>query len=303
MKIAMLSDIHGNIVALEEVLKDARANNVDEYIIAGDIILDFPFPNEVIDKIKDLTPYVIKGNREKYLENYENDKDNPRWNTMQGITIKDNCEQISEENKEYIMKLPEQLSINFNGLKIKVVHGSPYKISDGLDFKDKIKLDKITNEMEEDILVVGHTHILAQYIEHNGKIIINDGVVGMHRHTKEAQYVILDYEDGNIQIQVRNIVYDKEKLAKLIKNSPIYEKSYAWINLGYCDIVEGNDIRMQFTNEAIERMNLKYKREEQDKSVGSRYSKFNVIDDDIYMELVKEYEKYFLIGKNSAFVC
>ena len=295
MKIAILSDIHGNIVALEEVLKDARKNNVDKYIVAGDIILDFPFPNEVVSLIRKLNPYAIKGNREKYLENYEADKNNPKWDTMQGITIKDNCDCMSNENKEYIENLPEQLSIELEGLKIKVVHVSPYKISDAVYFEDKANLDKITREMEEDILIVGHTHIPAQYINHNGKIIINDGAVGMHNHVKNAQYVILNYKDGKIEIQVRDIEYDKEKLKILIKQSPMYERSFTWINLGYCDIVENKEIRMKFTNEGIEKMNIKYKKEEDDKSTKVRYSKFNVIDDDIYMELIQKYEKYFLI--------
>ena len=297
MKIAILSDIHGNIVALEEALKDAQNNNVDKYIIAGDIILDFPFINEVVDVIKKLTPYVIKGNREKYLEEYEKSKNSARWNTMQGITIKENCEQLTEENKEYITGLPEQLSINLEGLKIKVIHGSLEKISGAINFDDKEKLDEVTDKIEEDVLIVGHTHIIARYIEHNGKIIINDGTVGMNRYIEDGQYVILNYENGEISIETRNVKYDKEKLKQLIRKSPIYKNSYAWINLGYCDVVKCKDIRMKFTNEGIERMNVKYKIEETDKSERARYSKFNVIDDDIYMELVKKYEKYFLIDK------
>lgn len=295
MKIAILSDIHGNIVALEEALKDAKQNNVDEYIIAGDIILDFPFPNEVVDIVKKLTKYVIKGNREKYLEVYEADKNSKRWDTLQGITIKDNCEQLTIENKKYIRELPEQLSINLDGLKIKVLHGSPYGISSAIDFNNKEELDKITNEMKEDVLIVGHTHIIAKYINYNGKIIINDGTVGMHRFTKYGQYVILEYNNGKIDIQTRNVEYDKVKLKKLIRKSPIYKSSYAWINLSYYDIVTNEDRRMQFTNEGIERMNTKYKIQEQDKSVNTRYSKFNLIDDDIYIELVKDYEKYFIV--------
>lgn len=297
MKIAILSDIHGNIVALEEALKDAQNNNVDKYIVAGDIILDFPFINEVIDRIKKLTPYVIKGNREKYLEEYEKSKDSARWNTMQGITIKENCDQLTKENKNYIKNLPEQLSINIEGLKIKVVHGSLESISGTINFEDKEKLDEITQNLEEDILIVGHTHIKAKHIIHNGKIIINDGTVGMNRYIEDGQYVIINYENGEVLIETRNVKYDKEKLKQLIKKSPIYKNSYAWINLGYCDVVGCKDIRMQFTNEGIEKMNIKYKREEKDKSERMRYSKFNVIDDDIYMELVKKYEKYFLIDK------
>ena len=241
MKIAMLSDIHGNIVALKAVLKDAKQNNVDKYIIAGDMVLDFPFPNEVIDVIKKLTPYVIKGNREEYVKSYEQNKDHDMWNTIQKISIKESCEKLTKENKDYIINLPQQLSVNIEGLKIKVVHGSPYSISGAVDFEDNVQLDKITSEMEEDVLIVGHTHIKAQYIQHNGKIIINDGTVGMHRRTKNAQYVILDYENGNIQIHIRNVEYDKEELKQLIKKSPIYSNSYVWINLGYCDIVENKD--------------------------------------------------------------
>ncbi len=295
MKIAILSDIHGNIVALEEVIKDAKRNNINKYIVAGDIILDFPFINEVVDAVKDLNPYAIKGNREKYLEKYEEDSKNAKWNTMQLRTIKDNVEMLTKENKEFIKNLPEQLSLNIEGLKIKVVHGSPYKISGFVDFENKQELDKITSELEEDILVVGHTHDIAKYIKHNGKIIINDGTVGMHMFTDFAQYVILEYVDGKVDIQTRTVEYDKEKLKELIKESPIYEDSRAWINLCYCDIVGNSHIRGQFTNEGIEMMHKKHNIKEENKSMHVRYSKFNTIDDDIYKELIKKYEKYFLI--------
>lgn len=298
MKIAILSDINGNIVALDAVLRDTKENNVNAYIIAGDIILDFPFPNEVINAIRALTPtpYVIKGNREKYLEKYENDKANSTWNTMQMITIKDNCNELSSDNKEYIMNLPEQLSINLNGLKIKVVHGSPYGISQMVDFNNNNELDKITNEMSEDVLVCGHTHAIANYIKHNDKIIINDGTVGMNVLTKYAQYIILNYENGDIDITQRNVDYDKNKLKELIKSSPIFFNSYVWTNLCYCNIMTGKDIRGQFTDEGIEKMNIKYNREEINKSVKFRYSKFNVIDDDIYKELSNKYKSYFFIA-------
>ena len=58
MKIAVLSDIHSNIVALEEVLKDAKAQNVDEYIVLGDIITDLPFTDEVIEEVLNLCCFL-----------------------------------------------------------------------------------------------------------------------------------------------------------------------------------------------------------------------------------------------------
>ena len=78
MKLAVISDIHGNLPALETVLKDAKSNCVDNYIFAGDYCLSNPYPNECIQAIRDLdNKYVIRGNEEKYLENLI-DKDQVR---------------------------------------------------------------------------------------------------------------------------------------------------------------------------------------------------------------------------------
>ena len=56
MKIAVLSDLHGNIVAFEEAIKDAKSQGATEFIILGDIITDLPITDEIIDKVKELTP-------------------------------------------------------------------------------------------------------------------------------------------------------------------------------------------------------------------------------------------------------
>ena len=70
VKVAVISDIHGNYVALEEVIKDAKMQGAEKYIFTGDLINEFPFGNKVINLIKDLQKdydvYVVKGNREQY---------------------------------------------------------------------------------------------------------------------------------------------------------------------------------------------------------------------------------------------
>ena len=75
VKVAVISDIHGNYIALEEVLKDAKAQGAEKYIFTGDLINEFPFGNKVINLIKDLQKdfdvYVVKGNREQYLIEYD----------------------------------------------------------------------------------------------------------------------------------------------------------------------------------------------------------------------------------------
>jgi len=294
MKLAVLSDIHGNTVALDAVIEDAKKNKVDSYIVAGDLITDFPGTNEIVEKIRGLTPYVIKGNREDYLEAYLKTNRDDKWKSVQSKSLICVYEDLKDENIEYIKSLPEQLSLNFEGLTIRVVHGAIDNISKCIDMKNQKEIEEVSKKFEEDILIMGHTHQMAGYMQCNGKTLINDGSVGLHRFTTKAQYVIIDYSDNKLQVQVQNVEYDKEKLKELIKKSELLKNAFTWMNLSYYDILYGKNIRTQFNNEAINEMHKRYNINETSKEE-IRYSKFNEIDDDIYIKLSKKYEKYFLI--------
>ncbi len=67
MKIATIADIHGNLFALESVLKDCQRKDIDQFIFLGDYITDGPFSNEVLDQIRRLNGVVVKGNREDLI--------------------------------------------------------------------------------------------------------------------------------------------------------------------------------------------------------------------------------------------
>lgn len=294
MKIAVFSDIHGNDVALDAVIEDTKKEKVDTYIVAGDLITDFPVSNEIIDKIRNLTPYVIKGNREAYLDEYLVTKNLDRWKKIQNKTLACIYESLSQENVEYIQSLPEQLSLNLDGLTIRVVHGALDGISKCIDLEKQDILELETQKFEEQILIMGHTHATPSYIECNGKFMINDGSVGLPRYSTNAQYVMINYELGKLEIKTKEVPYNKEKLKEEIRQFVNLKDTYIWMNLSYYDVLYNQDIRMQFTNEAIEQMHKRYQVEEvAEESI--RYSKFNEIDDDIYIELAKKYEKYFLI--------
>ena len=79
MRFAIISDIHGNLPALNAVLEDADNNNIENFIFAGDYCLSNPYPNECIQRIRCLDKkHIIRGNEEKYLENLV-DKDQKTW--------------------------------------------------------------------------------------------------------------------------------------------------------------------------------------------------------------------------------
>lgn len=291
MKIAVLSDIHANMVALEEVLKDAKEQKVDEYIVLGDIITDLPFTNEAIDKIKELTPYVIKGNREEYLLTYERTKEDKKWKTMQSNSVICYYKHLSQKNREYIRNLPENLSLEFEGVKIKAVHGSPYEISELLYFNTPL-MDKVFKELEEDILVYGHNHEIAEHQTRYGKTVAQVGIVGMHNKTGKAQYTILECKNGIAEVESRNIVYDKEELKRRIQlNGGVYPEARIWQNLCYYSVASGEDVRTAFCRAAKKEMIQKY----QGKYPEGIHSHFVSFDDDVYLKVANQFEKYFVL--------
>ena len=292
MKIAVLSDIHSNIVALEEVLKDAKLQNVDEYIVLGDMITDLPFTDEIIDIIKELTPYVIKGNRESYLLTYENTKEDDKWKTLQSKSVSCYLNYTRKDNIEYLRNLKDSLTIEFEGVKIKAVHGSTYDVAELLYF-DTPLMDKVFNELKEDILVYGHNHNPASYEKRDKKIVAQVGALGMHNNEiAKPQYTILTCENGNVSIETKTVEYSKKELEKRIQSrGGLYKESYCWQNLCYYTLVNKIDIRKDFCRIAKEKMIKRYSGNCPN-PLGYHFVSF---DDDIYLEVMEEFKKYFLL--------
>lgn len=292
MKVALISDVHGNIVAFEEVLKDAKEQGVERYIFLGDLVTDFPSTNEIIEKVRQLEAYAIKGNREQYLLQYDKTKNDNKWNTLQNRSISCFYNKLTKENIEYIRNLPEQLVIEIEGIKIRAVHGSPYMISDLIYFNTP-KMDQVFKDLKEDILVYGHNHNLAEYEKRNDKYVIQAGVVGMHNNEmNQSQYTILEIISGKvIKIEHRNIKYDIKLLGEIIRKDEILKEARIWSNLCYLNIFKRTTIREQFRKDANQLMYEKYR----GKIPKGIEENFEAFDDDIYEEVSKQYEKYFLL--------
>ncbi|GHV40742.1 hypothetical protein AGMMS49546_15230 [Spirochaetia bacterium] len=111
MEIAVLADIHGNLIALEAVLKDIEENKIDQIIVLGDMITDFPDDtNTILNMIKQKAQYIIKGNRETYLLS----ADMKFREYKQFLSISKTYDAISSDNLKFISSLPEQISIVYD---------------------------------------------------------------------------------------------------------------------------------------------------------------------------------------------
>lgn len=254
MKIAVLSDIHGNLTAFNAVLKDINELGINQYIIAGDLITDCPQPNEVLEKIKSLNAYVIKGNREDYILDYHKGMYDEWSKYKQMASVVWTYNRLAEGNIEYINKLPEQLSISFPQMdNIRIVHGSPFNAREEL-LPDKYteRLEKALNYVNESVLICGHTHRQWSKELHN-KLIFNPGSVGVHfNKNKVAEYSVLTWNGNKWEVSHRQVEYDLKELEEAFWESGLFQSNSALSKVTLQSMKEG-------TNKVIEFIMYAYK--------------------------------------------
>ncbi len=248
MKIAVLSDIHGNLIALNAVLNDINRLGIDKFIIAGDHIIDCPHHNEVLEKVRNLNGYVIKGNREKYILNYHKGLHEEWIKHKQMEATVWTYNNMDEDNLKYIDQLPEQINISLPQMDtIRVVHGSPFDISEGL-FPDKHpeRIERVLEDIKESVLICGHTHESWSKVIHN-KLIVNPGSVGVpFNKNKYAEYAVLTWEDSQWIVSHHQVKYDLKELEQTFFESELFLECRTWSRLTLESIKEGKDITTDF---------------------------------------------------------
>ncbi|MBC2579037.1 metallophosphoesterase [Clostridium sp. DJ247] len=223
MRFAVIGDIHSNIFALESVLKDIEARKVDFIVSTGDLVGYLPFPNEVIDTIKQNKILVVQGNHDKHIANSEAVEDD-KINKMSGEEIQKNASAvytnwiITNDNRKYLKNLSQKINIQCNGFKVLVVHGSPRVIDEYL-YESEDTLTEIAKSIDEDIIVCGHTHI-PYHVVVEKKHFINAGSVGKPKHGEPlATYVIIDIIDKEVKSEIIKVSYDVEKIVRAIEDN------------------------------------------------------------------------------------
>ena len=230
MKIAFIADIHANIFALKKVLQDIEKQNVDKIICLGDLVGYAPYPNEVINLIKEKNILTIQGNYDESTGeelmvcgcDYESQKETENANKSLFWTQ----EEVSEENKKWLAELPKEKKIEIEGWNLYLVHGSPRKNNEYL-YADSKEVQEIADDFEFDVLLSGHTH-LPYFKVINEKYIVNAGSAGKPKHgNPRATYVILDIKKDSIDYTDREVKYNEEKIAKAIENNEILPNDFA----------------------------------------------------------------------------
>ncbi len=230
MRIALLADIHGNLVALETVLREVAQESVDRIICLGDVAALGPQPHEVIARLRSLQCPVILGNTDAWLLAGPEDKTSESA-TLRAITSW--CaEQLTTEDRSYIGTFSPLLELPLDeGRTLLCYHGSPRSFDDVIA---SITPDALVKEMlsgfAATMMVGGHTHI-QMIRRYEDSYLVNVGSIGLpgvnagspelpdNRHVHWAEYGVLSVESSRLSIDLRRIPLDMTAVLKAGRDS------------------------------------------------------------------------------------
>lgn len=220
MKLALIADVHGNSIALDHVLEDARQQLARDFVILGDVIMMGPDPGAVLKTLHNLNPACwIKGNTDMWFEEIGDgwQPSTPIEETIH-LYYKFAKERLNDDEIGFISNLPTEKALTYAGVTILCVHGSPGSVNKGMDNSvSEDKLELMVKEVKERIVVSGHTHV--PYIgQMAGKWIFNVGSTGRPFDGNNlASYGIIDFTSGTPTFEIRRVRYPIEKTVHMAK--------------------------------------------------------------------------------------
>ena len=257
MKIALFSDIHANLPALEAFFKDVDSRKPDAIYCLGDLVGYNVSPNEVINEIRKRNIPTIAGNYDFGIGRTSDDcgcaYKTDTEKEMGKISISYTNSLVKSDERKYLRTLPAHIRLEFNlnqdKLNLLLVHGSPRKINEYLfEDRDEKSLLHIMEQADADIVCFGHTHKPYQRILKSGQAdknhflhAINVGSVGKPKDNDSRGCYVLLTIDENSNTQVAESVgvefirfsYDVEKAANAVEDSPLPNQFAEMLRRGY----------------------------------------------------------------------
>jgi len=221
MKVAFISDIHGNAVALDAVLKDIETREVDKIFVLGDLCFRGPEPSRSLEIIRFLDCDVIKGNADEWLVRGINKGEVPDTALeIMNLEREWSLRQLDSQALEYLSGLPTELKFEYGKVKIFAFHATPdslFEIVQPTENEDI--LEEKFMENEADIYIYAHIH--KPYIRYiKGKSVINTGSVGLpFDGLTKASYALVDIGDKGFQLSNVRVEYDLNKVIKQFQES------------------------------------------------------------------------------------
>ncbi|QLD89871.1 metallophosphoesterase family protein [Natronomonas salina] len=209
MLVGVISDIHANRVALEAVLADMP--DVDALVCAGDVVGYNPWPAECVDALRERDVPTIMGNHDRSVVT----ETGYPGNRMADAGVHHALDELDDDQLEWLRSLPTE-RLCFDG-RMKLVHGHP----DDPNRYTYPGLFSATLLEDEDVLVMGHTHVQAHETFDEG-VVMNPGSVGQPRdEDPRAAYSVVDLDD--LTVEEHRVEYDVEAVVEAVEAAGLPE--------------------------------------------------------------------------------
>ena len=211
MRIALLSDIHGNIDALNVCLKSVRDSGCTELFITGDIVGYYYDIESVMSVLSDFRYSFVMGNHEIMLrELIENPSLAQSIRDKYGSALDITINKLTSSQLAFLCSSPIVKSLSRGDRRFNLSHGSPWMVDEYLYPDTKNEVWGKFLQYEEEVFVIGNTH--HQMLKRiRGKLIINPGSVGQSR-TDRSQAQWAEIETSTLDVSFKSVSYNSSRL-------------------------------------------------------------------------------------------
>jgi putative phosphoesterase len=214
MRIAVISDVHANCLALEAVLEDIALQRVDAVFNLGDMVAGPLEPRRTADMLMDANIPTVSGNHETGLLR----KDRNRLGPIDRFALGN----LRPEHLDWFRSLPPSIAI----ADVFLCHGTPESDTDPwldnwwtgrtAEMPGEREVTAKAGDRDCQVLLCGHTHLPRAVRLRDGRLIVNPGSVGlqMNHGAPDARYAIVEQRDGTWSATFRTVVYDWDAAAR-----------------------------------------------------------------------------------------
>lgn len=218
MRLALISDLHGNDVALERVFADARTAGYDQLVCLGDVATLGPRPSQVLGRLRDLGCPCLLGNHDEFMLAPELVES---YSTIRVLvaSVHETRASLSADDVDFIRSFRRTLAVDGG---VFLYHGTPRSnVEDLLVSTPDARVDEMLAGHTATVFAGGHTH-LPMVRQHRGALIVNSGSVGAPFREyacngppvilSHAEYAIVDMDHGRVSVDLRRVELDRQAL-------------------------------------------------------------------------------------------
>jgi putative phosphoesterase len=230
MKVALISDTHGNFVALNAVLEQLRHEPIDQIVFLGDAVALGPQPGEVLSALRSLNCRCVLGNTDEWLLDPQPETATDEATQRLLDLFEWDREQLATSDIEFMRTFAATQTIALDEhTAMLCFHGSPHSNHDViLATTPEADLDRMLEGAAARLLVGGHTHVQLLR-SHREMTLINPGSSGAPAwlrdgrrfHPARAEYAVLHWQEGDLRVEFRCVPLRLDRILQAARNSGI----------------------------------------------------------------------------------